>query len=167
MCLTINRAIHALTKYGEFKAFTAKTDIAVDKLLEENGAVIDGLSTPYQYLPIKFRKGRVTLEARGFASVTTAAEVAIGIHAFCSRKATEHELDYARSYGWVFKKFFAVIPAGSKFFVGREIDGDIVSNKLIIFESEDAYEEYCENHEVERFSKENYATPKSTFRKMK
>ena len=62
---------------------------------------------------------------------------------------------------WTFKKFFAVIPAGSKFFVGKEDDGDIVSNKLIIFESEDAYEEYCENHEVERFSKENYALAQS------
>ena len=155
MCLTINRAIQALTKQGKFKAFTAKTDIAVDKLLEENG-MVDGLSTPYQYIPIKFRKGRVTLKARGFASVTPEAEVAIGIHAFYSRKATAYELDYAKTMGWAFKKFFAVIPAGSKFFVGREDNGDIVSNKLIIFESEDAYEEYCENHEVERFSKENY-----------
>ncbi len=150
MCLTIKTRWHKTDKPSIFMALKAKKPIVAYKLLEMQDGI---LATPYQYLPIKFRSGQKTVKGIGFEKENSSLVngmykfpfVRYGVHAFSHKKSVEEALSNAKSMGWDFLNYRAVIPAGSYFFIGSE--GDIVSNKLIIFENEDAYNKYAEANE--------------------
>ena len=150
MCLNIKTRWHKTDNPSIFMALKAEKPIVAHKLLEMQDGI---LATPYQYLPIEFRSGKKTVKGQGFEKKNTSIVngmykipyVRCGVHAFSDKKSAKAAIANACGMGWDFLNYRAVIPAGSYFFIGCE--GDIVSDKLIIFENEDAYNKYAEANE--------------------
>lgn len=96
--------------------------------------------TPYMKTDVSFKDGMDVLETPHFScGYDTWGRLIIeqGIH-------TGTHIGTARGYGDFI--FFAVIPAGTEFYVGEM--SDMVSTKIIIFESLETFEKYKETHEV-------------------
>lgn len=130
MCLIINRLYHKAG--GENDDYmpcplTAQEDILVYKLLLH--LPWGGAYTPYQMMPISFLDGRYYYDSTFTFALNLEQQddcVIKGCHAY-------HSYDSAE---WIDNGTFnsrihrAVIPKGTKFYVGRF--GDIVSEKLIV-----------------------------------
>jgi hypothetical protein len=134
MCLIVNTNIHKKNKSGYVKALTAQEDIFVYKCLDHSEGEV---CTPFQYMPITFKDGKFSYDtdymvSRKYCYSVAGAIINEGIHSYwsddyaCNCVMTFHE-------GCGTKKHYAVIPKGSKFFVGT--DGDVVSDNLIVYRS--------------------------------
>ena len=139
MCLTINMTIHK-KENKKYVPFVAETDLRVYKCLDyENGEYC----TPFQYLPIVFENNMKHLHAN--IILESFNKIHVGIHSF-------HDIWYVISTTNQFhkssgtKKHWAVIPKGSKFYIG--IAGDVVSEDLIIFKRRKDYRAYKKEHDV-------------------
>lgn len=149
MCLSISWSHydHFTKKYI---AETAKCDLEVSKALvsligykKVNGEKIkyNAYSTPFQGVEVKFKDGKCLQKASGNgAHLTKRAHWAVnqGIHSVLKKT---HFRSFSNS-----KWYHAVIPKGTNFFLG-EYD-DVVSEKLLVFETDKDYEDYCKNNEV-------------------
>lgn len=118
MCLIIDSTKHKKL-FGFYLPKIAKEDIPVYKMLYYSDSII---YTPNQWYPIKFYKNKAILR-----SILTqrGRKILKGIHAY--RK------DIVVLEGSYHKMHKAIIPKGSLYYIGENID--IVSTKLIIFEN--------------------------------
>ena len=112
MCLIIN-SIH-YNRRNEIKPFEARKNILVYKrlIIDEYGQLI----TPYRCYPINFKDGICELQAE---FEIWRNEVSQGIHAYTIPNTRENGC------------YNAVIPKGTKFFIGW--NNDIVAERLIIY----------------------------------
>lgn len=160
MCLTISDYFHnEMDEFGNLKPLTHEKGILVYKGLrirtnELHGKVQDvsynlcwsvspshDYETPCMKIPVTFIDNMFTMETDKLAQyhsyLACMDTIEVGIH-------SSRDFSGACSYGICFP---AVIPAGTEFFVG--ISNDIVSKKLIIFETRDELDKYRLKHEVE------------------
>lgn len=164
MCLTVSNR-HPRRLGVEFpKPFVCDKDILVFKSLnvatytvEYKGACNSTLNwssypshhyvTPAFAKVVKFENSRAKLETDKFgeewSSDTGYAKINEGIH-------TAETYGGAKQYGGSMV-FFSVIPAGEEFYIGTQ--NDVVSKKIIIFETEDEFMKYREER-----GKENLIT---------
>lgn len=152
MCLTININAHE-KKDGYYHAIVAKNPILTQKAIEFKWQC---MTTPFQYEPVKFKDGIFIMkprkawpfEAQKYGTIDKSGQddtqIKYGIHSYYDEYAADGEMEYARQHYWDFKLFKAIIPPRAKYYVGRE--GDIVSSKLIVFETDEAYEKYVAEH---------------------
>ena len=142
MCLTINENYHK-GKVNLTQGIVTDTDIQVWKCLDDKA---DGYFTPYVGKEIKFSNGIATQSYRRFTwGDNKKTSIARGIHSFSEEfEASRVAMQFHHSCNT--KKFYAVIPKGSHIFIG--IEGDIVSDKLLIFESDMDFRYYKIKHDV-------------------
>lgn len=138
MCLTINPKEHRFW-FNHYVPKVAKEDILVYKrlLLREEGYI-----TACRAYPVTFTDGIAVLEATiivekwMYRCVTKWHKdriIGLGIHSY-------------RTPPFCLRVNFAIIPKGTTFYVGD--NNDIVSEKLIIFQFEDHYKEYCTKNQI-------------------
>ena len=131
------------------KKLTAKTDLLVYKCLDTEGG---SYCTPFRYHPIFFDRGVCHLEG-GDNALAIEKEwigykwikvINFGVHAYYKKR----EADYTASQfpGCGTKTFYAIIPKGSKYYLG--LDFDVVSTEMIIFRSQRSYGKYAKEHEI-------------------
>lgn len=141
MCLIINKEYHRVFLY-HFIPRIAKEDIHVYKRLEGRK-----LHTPVRGVPVKFTNGILIQTTFWFSfynvfnpsinkSVNRPIAVYKGIHSYKQKLP-----DY---YSFSSYCFHAIIPKGTLYYVG--CGNDMVSLKLITFEKESDYLEYCKKH---------------------
>lgn len=132
MCLVISKRDHFLSLLPK----TAKEDIVVYKLLLYK---FSRLITPFHCKEINFHNNKCILTAnftKRFSALHRGYIVEQGIHAFRCKETAEKELIHC-PYPKILE---AIIPTGTRYYIGK--DGDIVSEKLIIFRNETALAEY-------------------------
>lgn len=121
------------------KRFCVSYDIMVYKVLNDHNT--HNIVTPYQNTPVNF-------DNDGMAELSIDSErlkpnmwdcVHYGIHSYYDMLACFNMADMFR-----YKDYLAVIPAGTPFYVGDCLD--IVSSKLLIFESLKDLDSYEEKH---------------------
>lgn len=160
MCLEINHKLHQLlripignleegiepngnTRY--YKPIIAEEDLRVYKLLKK--PIFGITKTPHMKKVLWFRRGIIRQKSKlglGYSSIRYHGYhghhyVNKGIHSFVnhlpSSRITHGE-----------ETFIAVIPKGSRLYIGR--NGDAVSTELIVFRSDSVYNKYCKTHNV-------------------
>ena len=118
--------------------FIAKNNIVVYKALDTKE--LDGskhICTPYKKFPIIFFEGKCVMNEPNMD--IKRFFVNRGIHAYTTEQQCKKTCNlYYEDTGT--KKFWAVIPKGSSFFVGEYYD--IVSDNLIIFKSREEFRKY-------------------------
>ena len=152
MCLIVSTTIHREcienTAYTNIpvrarKPHTFDKDIVVYKGLLKTGTEDKNeYLTPIMHYPVKFENGIITMEVENFeGQVTLYGKTTIekGIHSFNHCLSAKYV-----SYQDV-DAFIAVIPKGTEFYFGES--NDMVSKKLIIFQTNEAYDEYAKTHE--------------------
>lgn len=138
MCLKIN-TVHLDCFEGRYKSFTARTDLEVIKVLNEYSY---GFYTPYMNKQISFKDGKSLMKAGGNGAHLTKRKsysVNQGIHSYYDYNKSGDK-SYFEYYNC--KKHKSVIPKGTNYFVG--IDGDVVSEKLLVFKTDEDFFKYCE-----------------------
>lgn len=138
----------------ENKPKMAVNPILVYKILEEIDAekpLKTIKETPFQYMRVKFKHRKTTLESKicvykGSANNSSIHE---SIHAFRDMSFSElvvRELDNHR--GWGMKTYYAVIPKGATYYIGTNCD--VATNKLIVFLTKEDFEksEYAKDYKV-------------------
>ena len=121
------------------KPFIAKNNIVVYKALDTK--TLDGtkcICTPYMYLPIVFFEGKCVMHEPSM-EIVLEKYILKGIHTFTTEERCKKTCDMFHDETGT-KKFWAVIPKDSKYFVGE--DDDIVSDNLIIFKSREEFRKY-------------------------
>lgn len=153
MCLSISWS-HYDYSTKKYIAKTAEFDLEVSKALTEvkhykyvNGypTEFEVYQTPFQFVQVKFKDGQLLQKASGNGAhlgKRKSWEVNQGIHSVTCR--TRYE--FLKSHRTVTKWHYAVIPKGTNFFIGDS--DDVVSEKLLVFETAKDYEDYCKNNEV-------------------
>ena len=154
MCLEINHKLHQLlripiptlgnheedielhgnTRY--YRPIIAEEDLKVYKILKK--PMFGITKTPIMKKVLWFRRGMIQQKSKlGLGYFPLCRYVNEGIHSFVSStpKITHGE-----------ETFIAVIPKGSKLYIGR--NGDAVSTELIVFRNDSVYNEYCKTHNV-------------------
>lgn len=94
--------------------------------------------TPYMLNKVSFEDGRTDLEVDSFSfdySFYGNPRVHKGIHSKQSFGTAEGLGEYV---------FYSIIPAGTEFYIGTL--SDVVSKKIIIFESKEKFMEYRDSH---------------------
>ena len=133
MCL-IKSLIH---KNNWHKPFIAKNNIIVYKALDTKDDGNMHICTPYMNFPIIFDNGKCVMKEPRMDIYGDLVEN--GIHSYTTEQRCKETCDdFFQCTGT--RRFWAVIPKGSEFFVG--IDDDIVSNKLIIFKTREEFRKY-------------------------
>ena len=140
MCLSVNLNYHKVQDNQPI-ALVAKQSLLVYKVLSSTDGV--HYNTPFQYKSINFddKNGMFFYETTKFSifeDLDYDYNVTCGIHSFI-------DIDVANCVKKFFKKrsiirisiCYAIIPKGSKFYIG--VDGDVVSNDLVVFESKTKY----------------------------
>ena len=120
------------------KPFIAQNDIVVYKALDTK--TYDGIKnvcTPYMYRPIVFFEGKCVMHEPNMEICGNCIDK--GLHAYTTEKRCKITCDMFHDETGT-RKFWAVIPKGSKFFVGNE--DDIVSDNLIIFKTREEFRKY-------------------------
>ena len=137
MCLYVHRAYHR--SFHPVPAI-AREDKHVYKVLLTNGSKY---ITPYQQTQVIFTDDIGILSAVLTIQYSYPVVVTRGIHAFrdCINASTSGGLIPSREYYFMFCN--AVFPKGTKYFIG--CFGDIVAEKLIIFQTEEAFKNYTQN----------------------
>ena len=137
MCLTIKDTFH---KKG--KPLVAERSILVYKMLERYaGKKYNSLyHTPYMGTPINFCDEGDNMY---FYKTTRLQKDSIyinkGIHSFSDKKTAIDEVNmYNEGELYRMSMHYAVIPKGSKFYIGD--DGDIVSTNLVVFKRKKDYD---------------------------
>ncbi len=118
--------------------FIAKNNIVVYKALDTK--TYDGIKnvcTPYMYRPIVFFEGKCVMHEPNMEICGNCIDK--GLHAYTTEKRCKITCDMFHDETGT-RKFWAVIPKGSKFFVGNE--DDIVSDNLIIFKTREEFRKY-------------------------
>jgi len=145
MCLRISN-IH---KEKNNKPFIAKKDIIVFKALDHydlfNGKKT--ICTPYQFYPIDFIDGKCVMKSDLYTE-SDSRFVNIGVHSFTKEEKAEKTC--AGFPETKMTKHWAIIPKGSKYYIG--VDNDIVSNNLIIFRTREDFRKYKKEHECSRIN---------------
>ena len=142
MCLYINTTFHK-----KEKAIVAEQSILVYKVLERYvGKGYDNrYHTPYQGKPINFcDEGdnmffyKTTRMVKSVPSEFNSNKcITKGIHAFSDKNTAIAEVNSYDERVYRMSLHYAVIPKGSKFFIGE--DGDIVSTNLVVFKRKKDY----------------------------
>ena len=130
-----------LIKVG--KKQVAETDILVYKCLDEK--LIRVYCTPFQYFPVEFIDGMACLSIKENLFKTRGKRIECGIHGYYDRSnadATSLEFEDCGT-----KTHYAIIHKGTPYCLG--IEGEIVTTKMTIFETEEDYEKYKSNSDVE------------------
>ena len=167
MCLYIDKCVHTETmKYRNRtlpKPFVANKDIPCVKYLIVHllGDFLDDVKLPHriiEYVTPYYEK-RVAFDKNGVAEIVTDVNskklpfviikedygkimfvVENGVHSWGKEKeATLFDKIYNHT------PFKAIIPKGAMFYVGQ--NGDLVSNRLLIFKTEDALKQYLKDNE--------------------
>ena len=140
MCLTIDGTLHKKNILaGKYKPYVAQENIIVYKALNKTKTKTSEFwHTPYRYTTVVFDddeypawscelEDKFTYDGR--YSLKLPHTIKRGIHSFCSYRGAIKGI-YSDAV------FFAVIPKGTKFYIGIEDDGyrDVVSERLIIFD---------------------------------
>lgn len=146
MCLSVNLDFHKV-KNGKPIALVAKQSILVYKMLEIKN---NHYRTPYMSKAVNFddeygmffyKTTRFSIDrVRFFDQGREYREylVARGIHSYFDFDKAKHNSDFLLTLG-VSNIHYAIIPKGSKFYIGAE--GDIASSNLVVFENETKYNE--------------------------
>lgn len=155
MCLTIN-VLHYDAFENKYIPMKAEFDLEVSKALTEvkhykyvNGSQIEFkiYETPFQFIQVQFKDGQLLQKASGNGAhlgKRTSWEVNQGIHSVtCMNK-----YEFSKNHNVFIKWHYAVIPKGTNFFIG-DYD-DVVSERLLVFETKECYEEYCKNNNVKK-----------------
>ena len=156
MCLTISDYFHnEMDEFGNLKPLTHDKDILVYKGLRVRTKKVQVVGynlcwsvspshdyeTPCIKTPITFIDNMFTMETNKLGHYHSYLgyidRIEEGIHSSKDKSG-------AYSYGICFP---AVIPAGTEFFIG--ISNDMVSKKLLIFETPEKLDKYKLQHEVE------------------
>lgn len=143
MCLITSEFYHKKDKNHNVKCLIAQEDILVYKCLD----CIDGeYCTPFQYMPIMFTKGKYVYNKTDMQDTQECEwkgeSIGVGIHAYITMSiAISLSRAYHINYGT--SMHYAVIPKGSKFYIG--IDEDIVSNNLIVYRDKRCFDRHYPN----------------------
>lgn len=138
MCLKIN-SVHLDYLDFKYKSFTARTDLEVIKVLNEYSY---GFYTPYMNKQISFKDGKYLMKAGGNGAhliTRKSHSVNQGVHSYYDYNKSGDK-GYFALYNC--KKHKSVIPKGTNYFVGE--DGDVVSEKLLVFKTDEDFFKYCE-----------------------
>ena len=147
MCLSIN-LLHFNPSTKEYIAKTAEFDLEVSKGLSTTkcykyvgGNRVDNevYYTPFQNIQINFKDGKYLQKAGGNGAHLKKRSdwrVNQGIHSVYSTFSRDSTV----------KWFHAIIPKGVNFFIGDH--DDVVSERLLLFETEKDYENYRKNNEI-------------------
>ncbi len=129
--------LHGNTRY--YRPIIAEEDLKVYKLLKK--PMFGITKTPYMRKVLWFRKGMIRQKSKlGLGYFPGHRYIYEGIHSF---------VDFSPSYKITppdEEVFIAVIPKGSKLYIGQ--DGDAVSTELIVFRNDSVYNKYCKTHNV-------------------
>ena len=142
MCLSVNLNFHKV-KNDKPIALVAKQSILVYKMLEVKN---NHYRTPYMNKAVNFddEYGMFFYKTTRFSINRTYFykkyhyDVSRGIHSFFDFDKAKHTNYFLQSLG-VSNIHYAIIPKGSKFYIGT--DGDIASSNLVVFENETKYNE--------------------------
>lgn len=141
MCLSVDLNYHKIKKEKPI-ALVAKQTILVYKMIETDGR---HLFTPYSYMAINFNDdeyGMFFYKTTRFSFEKHCWDnryyVMSGIHTFAEIEDAEDSLRFlSTGCGANVKLYNAIIPKGSKFFIGK--DGDIASSNLVVFKNKTKY----------------------------
>ncbi len=142
MCLSVNLDFHKV-KNNKPIALVAKQSILVYKVLEVKN---NHYYTPYMLKAANFddEYGMFFYKTTRFSINRTHYygqyhyDVLRGIHSYFDFDKAKHTSDFLLTLG-VSNIHYAIIPKGSKFYIGTE--GDIASSNLVVFENETKYNE--------------------------
>ena len=120
-----------------------------------SGIKMVGFITPFQREEVDFKDGVCEQKADpNMIKPDYNNDVYYGIHSFHNQWECEKACRlYSFTYRW------AVVPAGSDFYVG--INGDIVSSQLLVFETYDDLVKYEEKHGTARGLVMGYKVPEN------
>ena len=142
MCLSVNLGFHKV-KSNKPVALVAKQSILVYKVLEVEGK---HYYTPFMSKDINFddeygmffyKTTKFSID-RTYYYVQYHYDVLRGIHSYIDFDKAKHTNDFLQSLG-VSNIHYAIIPKGSKFYIGSNCD--IASSNLVVFENEAKYNE--------------------------
>lgn len=141
MCLIISKVYHKKDKSNMIKCLVAQEDILVYKRLDcTNGEYC----TPFQYMPIIFTKGKYAYNKVNMpkSKYYWNDTIKVGIHAYTTKNAAI-TISNAFYYNSGTSMRYAIIPKGSKFYIGT--DEDIVSNNLIVYREKRCFDRHYPN----------------------
>ena len=164
MCLYIDK-LHYNSAEKKYISKKAACDLKVAKLLYHIAEVrIDpinindlnqgfkqteqiGYYTPIMNIKINFPNGKCIQKANGNGAhlekrITDCVQ--LGIHSL--KFDTIFKSNYAKLEANNIYLHYAIIPKGTNYFIGDK--GDVVSENLLVFETNKDFENYCENNEV-------------------
>lgn len=131
-----------LIKVG--KKQVAETDILVYKCLDYD-TFIEKYVTSFQYFPVEFIDGISCLSIKRTCFNTRGKYINYGIHGYYKKSSADKTSLEFEDCGT--KTHYAIIHKGTPYCLGME--GDIVTTKMTIFETEEDYEKYKSNSDVE------------------
>ena len=140
MCLSVNLNYHKVEDNKPI-ALIAKQSLLVYKVLSSTDGV--HYHTPFQYQSINFddKYGMFFYETTKFSifeDLDYEYNVTCGIHSFMDIHIANLVKKYFQKRSIIRIVIrHAIIPKGSKFYIG--VDGDVVSNDLVVFESKTKY----------------------------
>ena len=150
MCLSVNLDYHKV-KNNKPIALVAKQSILVYKVLEVEGK---HYCTPFQYKTINFddeygmffyKTTRFSIDktclylSNGHKCAYNAYNVLKGIHSYIDFDEANYTNDYIKGLcGSNPNIHYAIIPKGSKFYIGYHCE-DIVSSNLVVFKNKTKY----------------------------
>ena len=143
MCLSVNLDFHKV-KNGKPIALVAKQSILVYKVLEVKN---NHYYTPYMLKAANFddEYGMFFYKTTRFGINRTYSykryhyDVLRGIHSYFDFDAANLNNDYLNKIFGISNSHYAIIPKGSKFYIGSNYD--IASSNLVVFENEAKYNE--------------------------
>ena len=137
MCL-IKSIIH---KKDYSKPFIAEKDIIVYKALDHCDCFGNKrICTPYRYYPIVFVNGKCIISS--VLPRSGSLYVDFGVHAFVNEEKIKRTCHFFPETKMT--KHWAIIPKGSKYYIGQE--EDIVTNELIVFKTRKEFRKYRKEH---------------------
>ena len=141
MCLSVNLGFHKV-KSNKPIALAAKQSILVYKVLRIKGEhyytpfISKGINFDDEYGMFFYKTTR--FDRAYLPNHNCKYLVARGIHSFANLDRAKHTNDFLQSLG-VSNIHYAIIPKGSKFYIGSNCD--IASSNLVVFENEAKYNE--------------------------
>ena len=143
MCLSVNLGFHKVKDYKPI-ALVAKQSILVYKVLRIKG---EHYYTPFMSKDINFddeygmffyKTTRFSFDKEYLSKRNYEHFVVKGVHSYIDFDKAKHTNDFLQSLG-VSNIHYAIIPKGSKFYIGSNCD--IASSNLVVFENEAKYNE--------------------------
>lgn len=147
MCLSVNLGFHKV-KDNKPIALVAKQSILVYKVLEVKNKhyrtpyMLKGINFDDEYGMFFYKTTRFSINRTHYSYYYTQYhyDVSKGIHSYFVFDAANNTSEHIKIMsGSNSNIHYAIIPKGSKFYIG--IDSDIVSSNLVVFENETKYNE--------------------------